>query len=849
MNDETTPAGAHPAGVPDHEPIPASESNGQHPSLLPPFLDHNQNFSDTYLTPDEETRRRVLHDAAVTYWTWGLRLIPLRWMTADGNCSCGRSECPSPGKHPVDEEWQHPDASADNDAGWWRMLAAGDLSPSDWLPRANIGILTGEASGVFVVDVDPENGGDITWEQLCAQHDDEPIPPTLITQTGSGGRHYYFRYPGWHVGNSKPWGREAGIDIRGDGGQVVAPPSISGKGSYSFAERIESISQLAEAPSWILDVIREDRLRQYGESVGNPHVLPSPVINSYVQAALAGNAKAVRDAPKGDRNNSLNKAAWRLGQFGAHGLISEDEAWAALQDAAIAAGLDHGETRQTFSSGWRSGLSEPADLSNVGMLAEHEWPIFPQDEFGLGDRLVHYRGSDMRWVEEWGTWMICANGCWHRRSDAEAERMAQDVIRLLAVTEEPQYADDIEEGQKESPQERFRAWRIKMRTHAKVAAMVKIARDRPPIRAAAGDFDSRPMLLSVANGIVDLTTGQLRGHEPGMMLTLQSPTTYDPDLTGRPLEETAPLWAAFLARIQPDPSVRDFLQLAMGYSATGSTAEQVMFLHLGPGANGKSVFHDVASHVLGPYSQATPVETLTAKRTDGRVPNDVARMKGRRYLVASEAREGRELDWPLLKQLISGDIVAARFMRAEFFEFRPVGKIHLTANHFPPTDSHDPAIWRRLRVIPWTVVIPPEERDGDLPDKLKREAMGILAWIIEGAVRWWQGPSGGKLLIPDAIKEIERDHRNEQDVITPGVEAELERVDPPVNRCQVGHRVTEIYQSLKFYWDQLGVEPPTRSKLTRELQKMGFHLAAGKSDGVRWFTDLRVRPPRREVSG
>lgn len=848
MDDGKTPADAHSAGAPnhEHEPIPGDDFT-EHPRTPPPqFAESMQNFGDTYLTPEEEQRRRLRHEAAVTYWTWGFRTVPLRWTGEDGSCSCGRQGCPSPGKHPVDDDWQNPPPSADNDAGWWRMPAAGDSSPSDWLPRANIGILTGEPSGIFVIDIDPENGGDVRWEQLCAEHQDDPLPGTLITRTGSGGRHYYFRYPGWHVGNTKPWGRDAGIDVRGDGGQVVAPPSVSGKGPYEVIEPVQGAGQIAPAPAWILDAIREDRLRQYGESVGNPNVLPSPLINAYVREALRGNAAAVREAPKGDRNNSLNKAAWRLGQFGAHGLISEDEAWTALQDAAIAAGLDYGETRQTFSSGWRSGLNEPADLSSIGGLADHEWPIFPQDEFGLGDRLVHYRGTDMRWVEEWGTWMICANGCWHRRSDAEAERMAQDVIRLLAVTEEPQYLDEIEEGQKESPQDRFRAWRIKMRTHAKVAAMVKIARDRPPIRAAAGDFDSRPMLLSVANGIVDLTTGHLRAHDPGMMITIQSPTTYDPDLLADPLS-AAPLWRAYLERVQPDPAVRQFLQMVMGYSVTGSTAEQMMFLHLGPSSNGKSVFHEVASHVLGPYSQATPVETLTAKRTDGKVPNDVARMKGKRYLVASEAREGKELDWALLKQLIAGDIVAARFMRAEFFEFRPTGKIHLTANHMPPTDSHDPAIWRRLRIIPWTVVIPPEERDGELPDKLKREAMGILAWIIQGAVQWWQGPpgyvTGTRLVSPTAVKALEQEQRNEQDVITPAIDACLSRVDPPVSRCHVGHKVPEIYEACKFFWDHTGSEPPTKNKLTRELQKMGFHLAPGKSDGVRWFTDLRVAPP------
>jgi putative DNA primase/helicase len=838
MEDEQTPADATAGAADDgHETIPTGDLSESASSSLPQFAETISDAGSNYLTPEEEARRRLLHEAAVNYWSWGFRVVRLNWVTDAGHCSCERgADCASKGKHPIEDKWQKPSDNADSDAGWWRMLAAsGEDHPADWQPRANVGILTGAASGIFVVDIDPDHGGDVRFEELAAEHEDEPIPPTLVTRTGSGGRHYYFRHPGWNVGNVKPWGKDAGIDIRGDGGQVVAPPSISDRGPYSYVETIENAGQIAMAPRWILESLRQEKARQYGERIDNVQVLPDPLISAYVRAALDREAAVMRKAPKGDRNNRLNSCALSLGTLGAHGLLSEEEAWAALHDAAVVAGLNQSEIRPTFSSGWRAGLQRPRDLSAVGEIANHAWPLLPRDEFGLGDRLVVYRGTEMRWVEEWSSWMICSNGRWIRRSDAEAERLAQDVIRMLPLTEGPQLSSECDEGEEQSPRQMFDEWLRKQANHGKVVAMTKIARDRPPIRAAAGDFDGRPTLLNVANGIVDLATGELSPHDPEMMLTLQSPVTYDPSLLADPFAG-APLWKAFLERVQPDPEMRHYLQRVMGYSATGSTSEQVMWLHDGVGANGKSVFHEVLSFVLGPYAQATPVETLTAKRNDGGVPNDVARMVGKRYLVASEAKEGKKLDWQLIKQLVGGDMVPARFMRAEFFEFRPTGKIHLTANHLPPIPTDDPAIWRRLLRITWPVFIPPEDRDGELGEKLCKEARGILAWVVQGAMAW----NTSRLGVPQAAEVMKDEYREEEDIVAPliGECLEVTAETPPSQRV-VGHDIREIYTAALFFWKTNGFEPLSQRALTTALKKKGFHYV--KSNSKAYFTDLMVR--------
>jgi hypothetical protein len=189
-----------------------------------------RNFAPGELTATEEARRLELYAAAASCWGRGFRVIPLHHVKS-GACTCSRgAECPSAGKHPTESDWTTAGEDPARDDRPWREIEPVGGVPDDWRPNANLGIVTGEVSGIFVVDIDPDHAGDTTFEKLAEAHSADPIRRTLIVQTGSGGRHYYFRHPGFRVPNSKPWGKASGIDIRGDGGMVVAPPSISGKG-------------------------------------------------------------------------------------------------------------------------------------------------------------------------------------------------------------------------------------------------------------------------------------------------------------------------------------------------------------------------------------------------------------------------------------------------------------------------------------------------------------------------------------------------------------------------------------------------------------------------------------------
>ena len=260
----------------------------------------------------------------------------------NGCCSCGDPHCASPAKHPRTRHGLR-DASVEVDriGQWWSI----------W-PDANLAIRTGArpaGAGVVVVDIDPAHGGDTSLAELRAVHG--PLPVTLEVRTGGGGRHLYFAHPGGPVPSSA--GRlGAGLDVRGDGGYVLAPPSRHASGSrYRWLRR-----PLEPLPAWLADLACDDG-RQERADAG-----PAVVVRrgqAWAAAALVGEVASVRRASEGSRNHSLNRAAFALGQLVAGSHLDADHVSAALTQAALAAGLTPKETRATIASGLRAGAARP----------------------------------------------------------------------------------------------------------------------------------------------------------------------------------------------------------------------------------------------------------------------------------------------------------------------------------------------------------------------------------------------------------------------------------------------------------------------------------------------------------
>jgi putative DNA primase/helicase len=752
-----------------------------------------------YLTPGQDARRSELCNAAIAYAQRGFAVIPVRWVWPDGTCSCDRgAECPSPGKHPVHDSW--PDMATTDRmeaAHWWRP--APDGLATEWWPEANIGIVTGRKSGVFVLDVD----------------------------TYPGGEHYFFRHPGFDVRNNAKTVLGRGLDIRGERGFVVAPPSVSAKGPYELnpAQDIDA----APAPAWLLELLRGYDKEQQGASIaGKMPDVPGGAARRYAEAALKAEAQRMREAESGYRNDTLNQCAFSLGTLGGAGLIDEATAFDALREAASDAGLDDGEIRATFASGWQSGLKNPRQVQWQAMGGE--WPARARTEFGLADRMADHWASMLKWVPDWASWAVYEGGVWRKASPQAGEWYAQAMIRVLEQTEGLSYEDDPGQAPDgtptPSPRDLFVEWVAKQQTRKAVSSAARLATGLPVMRMDQGSFDLDPMLLNVRNGVIDLGTGEFREHSPDMRMTLQAAVHYR-------RAETAPQWDAFLRRVQPDPEMRAYIQRVAGYCATGSINEQSMFLWNGQGANGKSVAQAVLAQILGDYAQTMPVSTLMASTVDDRIPNDVARMAGRRFLVASETKQGRALDEQRLKQLTGGDTIAARYMRAEYFEFKPVGKLQLTTNHLPRM-SDDQATWRRIHLITWPVVIPEAERDGFLQQRLiDEESPGILNWVIQGALAWMQEG----LNPPAGVRQAKEEYRVEEDVMEQFLAAMIDVVEP--KRGAAGRDTASIFTAFEYWCRAEHIALLPRKAFTAKLKKHHEQYRSGTWVG---FPTLQVRP-------
>ena len=208
-------------------------------------------------------------------------------------------------------------------------------------------------------------------------------------------------------------------------------------------------------------------------------------------------------------------------------------------------------------------------------------------------------------------------------------------------------------------------------------------------------------------------------------------------------------------------TLKTFLQRAIGYSLTGVTSEQVIFFCYGTGANGKSTMLEALRFLFGDYGQNTPITALMRK-SDGASPTpDLARLKGARFVTAVESEENQHLSESNVKALTGGDTITARNLFSEPFEFKPELKLWIATNHKPRISGTDNGIWRRIRLVPFAVTIPPENRDALLPEKLQAEAPGILAWAVRGCLDWRRDG----LSTPAEVIEATNAYRSEQDVM------------------------------------------------------------------------------------
>jgi putative DNA primase/helicase len=408
-------------------------------------------------------------------------------------------------------------------------------------------------------------------------------------------------------------------------------------------------------------------------------------------------------------------------------------------------------------SDWIAAGSTSADLEML-LTQTPEWePSEPEDvdppdhhlrdtigtDLTNAERFAALHGDRARYVPSWG-WLTWDGRHWRRD-------VTEEICRLTIETVKEIYSEAAK-ADNSSRRQALADWAKRSESRQRLEAIISLG---GPLCAAHPDqFDTDPWLFNLLNGTLDLRTGELLEHRLNDFITKLALVEYDP-------EALAPTWDAFLNRIfAGNQNLICFVQKALGYGLTGDTGEQCLFILWGAGANGKSTLVNAIHAILGDYALATPPETLLSKRQDC-IPNDVARLRGARFVTAIESAEGRRLNEPLIKAFAGGDRIIARFLHREYFEFLPTFKIFIATNHKPVIRGTDHAIWRRIRLIPFTETIPEEEQDRSLPQRLIAEAPGILNWLIKGCLAWQQEGLG----MPDEVKMATESYRSEMDTM------------------------------------------------------------------------------------
>ncbi|AYN58520.1 DNA primase [Arthrobacter phage Liebe] len=421
-------------------------------------------------------------------------------------------------------------------------------------------------------------------------------------------------------------------------------------------------------------------------------------------------------------------------------------------------------------------------------------------------------GSGVRYSEEAGFFLL-DGGVWRKDERQGVRTHAQavaDLVRNLAREASIAAAGGEDEGV--SAREKKRAARLNkyaahVQTSRGIDSLLRELQAVQGVPASIEDFDKHPDLMACRNGVVDLRTGELRPHDPALLLTRRVDLDYDP-------AARAPRWEQFLDEVFPAfPDLPAYIQRLVGYGITGHTTEQCFAVLWGTGANGKSVFTDTLTEVFRELTVTTPFSTFEDRA--GGIPNDIAALKGGRLVMAAEGEQGKPMSEAILKRVTGRDLISARFMRKEFFEFRPTFLLMLATNFKPNFKGQDEGLWRRVKLIPWERYFKPEERDHRLGDTLLAEGPGILAWAVRGAIAWRKGG----LQDPPVIRDSTREYRETSDALygfLPGV-----YVPDPAGRVEA----KTVFTAFQDYADEgnyLDLRKWSNRALYGALEERGF---------------------------
>jgi len=628
-----------------------------------------------------------------------------------------------PDKRPAISSWkqfQRERVSVAQVKEWARKLR-----PKAWA------VVTGKISSVVVLDFDGDQGNATLRTLGFAPH----------VRTGSGGHHVYFEHPGGRVPTVSGSAKHElarlypGLDIRADGGYAIFT-GANEAGEYEWL-RQPCPEPFENLPAELRTLLKpgDQKAADNPPNERKPRVTP----NGRVPAERLV-SQALEWAGEG-----RNKAGfWLATQLRDNGYSAAEAEQAILDYANRVPGINSKGQPEPYSAAearasLRQAYSRPArepwmpGRNNHSQDEERMPPdLLSQlhNDHGNALRLIAMHGRDVRFCHPMRRWLIWDGKRWLISESGQAYKLSKETMATFLTQALKQSIPEAERFAKQSLD------------HKRITAMLASAECELPIKPT--ELDIHPYLLNCLNGTVDLQTGELRAHRRDDYITKLVHVEYRS-------KAECPIFLQFLRRIMgdgPDASEADgeravrlvsYLQKVFGYSLTGYVSEKVIFCLFGYGNNGKTTLLEAVRFVLWEYAAQLQIDTLMShrQRESNASLSDLADLRGARLVTTSEAEQGGRLAEGKLKYLSAGmgEIKTCRKYENPI-TFKATHKLFIDANHKPIIRGADQAIWNRLKLIPFCVTIPPDEIDKSLLEKLKDEAEGILAWIVEGCRRW-----------------------------------------------------------------------------------------------------------------
>ena len=650
-----------------------------------------------------------------------------------------------------------------------------ELINAQWAkhPEALVGVPCGVENGLVAIDID--NGPGKTGEKSFAATGLD-VPKTVQTRTVSGGRHLIFKYPlNEQIRNSASSKFGPDVDVRGEGGYIIWAGSRLPDGSGYEPIPGHSIAEVDLAP---LPIEYLERIK---------------ATPSHRSGASAAGTK------EGSRNETLFQHSTRL----VHGGLTDEQVYenASRLNQTFDPPLETEEVRGTVASAARYRKNSR----------------IPYTDLGNAERFREAWAGKVLFIKEYRMWAVFDGQRW-QLDDAAVARFAHETVRQIsreAVIEDPEELQQAVRWQKTSE------------SNARLKALLDISSQLEGLTIGQDAFDVEPNLINFTNGTLDLKTGVFREARPEDMITKMTGCAWDPDAK-------APRFKQFVIEVV-DGNGEDakYLQKMSGYILSGDRREQRLQFLVGDGGDGKSTFMETFKRLTGDYQTTLSATSISAANTAS-IPNDIAKLSGKRLATISELPQKLQVNTQLVKAISGGDTLTARFLHKEYFDFEPTAQLLIATNFYPYADPEDKAYFRRLAMLRFPITFTDGNHDKDLKTKLLSELPGIAAWAVEGYRMYL---SEGLQMTPSMLAEL-KNYKKFTDPLTGFFE----------NCVLVTHKdsdfvpTDELMEEATKYCQNEDRPRPEKAYLMRYMEQKGFTRSQRRfgNKRVRGFTGFKL---------